>query len=275
MSEDLRTEADTFKRRIHEVIFEGDTRAGKNFDIALILCIVLSVIVVMLDSIGWISQEYDTTLTVLEWAFTILFSIEYLLRLYSIGKPMRYALSFYGIVDLLAVIPTYLSLFFVGSHYLAVIRILRLLRIFRVLKVVQYLNEMEVLMGALRSSRRKILVFMFSVMLIAVIAGSLMYVVEGDTNDDYTSIPKSVYWAVVTMTTVGYGDISPDTGLGQFLATILMIMGYGIIAVPTGIVTVEMSKSESKSPVLQSCPECSAESYDPLAVYCNRCGSRL
>jgi voltage-gated potassium channel len=275
VSEETTPKENTLKRYIHEVIFGTYTPAGKNFDIALIVCIVLSVAVVMLDSIRWINQEYHTTLTVLEWTFTILFTIEYLLRVYSIGKPMRYILSFYGIVDLLAVIPTYLSLFIVGSHYLAVIRILRLLRIFRVLKIVQYLNELEVLMRALQSSRRKIFVFMFSVLLIAVIAGSLMYVVEGDTNESYTSIPKGVYWAVVTMTTVGYGDISPDTPLGQLLATFLMIMGYGIIAVPTGIITVEMTKSQLKSPVVKSCPECSAEAYDPLAVYCNRCGAEL
>ena len=264
----------SLKRRIHEVIFEADTSAGKNFDIALIVCIILSVMVVMLDSIASIQVKHESMLKALEWTFTILFSIEYILRLYSIGRPMRYALSFYGIVDLLAVIPTYLSLIVGGGQYFAVIRILRLLRVFRVLKIVQYLNEMEELLRALRASRRKILVFLFAVMLIAVIAGSLMYVIEG-TENNYTSIPKGIYWAVVTMTTVGYGDLSPSTPLGQLLATLLMVMGYGIIAVPTGIITVEMARSRESNPVLQSCPECSVESFDPEAVYCNRCGTKL
>ncbi len=275
MSQAPRTESDTLKRKIHEIIFEGDTPAGKNFDLALIVCIMLSVIVVMLDSITQYREAYATLLYALEWTFTILFTIEYLLRIYSIGRPSKYIFSFYGIIDLLAVIPTYLSLLFVGSQYFAIIRILRLLRIFRVLKVVQYLNEMEVLMRALRASRRKILVFIYGVMLIAVIAGSLMYVIEGSSNGAYTSIPKSIYWAVVTMTTVGYGDIAPQSPLGQSLATMLMIMGYGIIAVPTGIVTAEMTRNTHNTPVLQSCPECSAESHDPKALYCNRCGTQL
>lgn len=265
----------SLKRRIHEVIFEADTPAGKNFDVALIVCIILSVLVVMLDSITSIQLEYASALKALEWTFTILFSIEYFLRLYSIGRPMRYALSFYGVIDLLAVLPTYLSLLFVGSQYLVVIRVLRLLRVFRVLKIVKYLHEMEELVRALRASLRKILVFLFAVMLVAVMAGSLMYVIEGQQNDEYTSIPKSIYWAVVTMTTVGYGDISPETPLGQLLATLLMVMGYGIIAVPTGIVTVEMSRAREGDSVLQSCPKCSAESYDPKALYCNRCGEKL
>lgn len=275
MSQAPRTESDTLKRKIHEVIFEGDTPSGKRFDIALIICIMLSVLVVMVDSISYYHTTYPNILYRLEWMFTILFTGEYILRVYSIGRPRKYVFSFYGIIDLLAVLPTYLSLICVGSQYLAIVRILRLLRIFRVLKVVKYLHEIEVLMRALRSSRRKILVFIFGVLLIAVIAGSLMYIIEGGTSSEYTSIPKGIYWAIVTMTTVGYGDISPETPLGQFLATLLMVMGYGIIAVPTGIVTAEMTRTIHPDPVLQSCPECSAESHDAKAIYCNRCGSKL
>lgn len=263
----------TFKERTHEIIFETGTRAGRIFDITLIIMIVTSVAVVMLDSVASVREAHGPLLYGIEWFFTIAFTIEYILRLYSVGKPMRYATSFYGIVDLLAILPTYIGLFVGGTHYLVVIRDLRMLRIFRVLKVTKYLREMELLRRALLASRGRIMVFIFAVLLIAIIAGSLMYVVEGPEHG-YTSIPKGVYWAIVTMTTVGYGDISPDTPLGQLLATGLMILGYGIIAVPTGIVTAEMTKIVN-DPVLQSCPACAKESYQPGAIYCAHCAAEL
>jgi voltage-gated potassium channel len=270
MSESL-----SLKARIHEVIFEADTREGKLFDVVLIACILGSVLVVMLESITTLRDEYGSVLRSTEWFFTIIFTIEYVLRLYSVGKPLRYARSFFGIVDLVAIVPTYLSVIFAGSQVLIVVRVLRLLRIFRVLKVVKFLVEMEELRRALIASRRKILVFVFAVGLIAVIAGSLMYAVEGEEHG-YTSIPTGIYWAVVTMTTVGYGDIAPHTPLGKVLASFLMIMGYGIIAVPTGIVTSEMTRRNPNIyTVLQSCPECSAESYDRGAKYCGICGAVL
>lgn len=259
---------------LHEVIFEADTGAGKLFDIVLIAGIVLSVIAVCLDSVGAIRINYGTFLYGAEWFFTILFTVEYVLRLLSVGRPMRYATSFFGVVDLLAVVPTYLSLFFPGSQYLLVIRILRILRIFRVLKLVQYLGEARVLSQGLYASRRKIIVFLFAVLTLVVIFGSFMYLIEGPQNG-FTSIPRSIYWAIVTLTTVGYGDISPQTNIGQALAAVIMIMGYGIIAVPTGIVTVELARAQEKNVSTQACPECSAEGHDIDAVYCKSCAAKL
>jgi voltage-gated potassium channel len=259
---------------LHEIIFEADTPAGKLFDILLILSIILSVIAVMLDSMSVIKAEYGNLLYTIEWIFTILFTVEYFLRLYSVGRPIRYAASFFGIVDLLAILPTYFSLLIPGSQYLLVIRLLRVLRIFRVLKLVQYLSEAKLLMQALRASRRKITVFLFTVLTLVIIFGSLMYVIEGEENG-FTSIPRGIYWAVVTLTTVGYGDISPNTGAGQALASVIMILGYSIIAVPTGIVTVEMSKVAGMKISTQACPECSAEGHDSDAEYCKYCGAKL
>lgn len=264
-----------FKSKLHEVIFEADTPAGRAFDLALIITILLSVAAVMLESIADFRAEYGHFLTIAEWTFTILFTIEYILRLYCIGRPLKYAKSFFGIVDLLAVLPTYLSLFFVGSQALAVVRILRFVRVFRILKVVKYVDEMDDLRRSLFASRRKILLFMLVVSLIAVIMGSLMYIIEGEASG-FTSIPRGIYWAIVTMTTVGYGNIAPETGFGQFMAAILMIMGYGIIAVPTGIVTSEMtSRRFPKSTVVQSCPECAHEVHNGDAIFCNQCGNEL
>jgi voltage-gated potassium channel len=261
--------------KMHEVIFEADTQAGKWFDILLIISILLSVISVMLDSVGNIREIYGWWFYRIEWFFTILFTIEYFLRLISVGRPLAYATSFYGIVDLLAIIPTYLSLILPGTQYLLVIRILRILRIFRVLKLVQYISEARLLRQALRDSRRKITVFLFTVLTMVVIFGSLMYLIEGPKNG-FTSIPRGIYWAIVTLTTVGYGDISPQTGPGQFLAALIMILGYSIIAVPTGIVTVAFAKAESKAQFkTQACPQCSAEGHDPDAIYCKYCGARL
>ncbi len=261
------------REKLYAIIFESDTVGGKRFDIALIITIMLSVIVVMVDSVSEINETYGSLLYFVEWFFTILFSIEYILRLISIGKPAHYAKSFFGIIDLLSILPTYVSLFIPGSQNLIAIRILRVLRIFRILKLVQYMYESRVLMRALHASRRKIEVFLFTVLILAIIFGSLMYLIEGEENG-FTSIPRGVYWAIVTLTTVGYGDISPKTGPGQALAAVIMIMGYGIIAVPTGIVTVELSHA-GKREHNRVCSECSTEIDDPGAKYCKNCGWKL
>ena len=258
---------------LHEVIFEADTRPGKAFDILLIICIVASICVAMLDSVSSIRSEHGETLERIEWIFTILFTIEYVLRLVAVRHPLGYALSFYGVVDLLAVIPTYLSVILPGSEYFRVIRVLRLLRVFRVLKLFQYVGEAEHLVAALNASRRKIIVFLFAVATCVMVFGSAMYVVEGAENG-FTSIPRSIYWAIVTLTTVGYGDISPRTGLGQALAAVIMIFGYGIIAVPTGIVTAEMTRAATAVSG-QACKSCSIEGHCPEATYCWSCGSEL
>lgn len=260
--------------RIHEIIFEADTPAGKLFDIVLIVSILLSVLAVMLDSVQSIKEVYGRELYMAEWFFTILFTIEYALRLISVDRPLKYAKSFLGIIDLLAIVPTYISIILPGSQYFLVIRILRVLRIFRVLKFVQYISEAAALKESLKASRRKITVFIFTVLTLVVILGSLMYMVEGVDNG-FTSIPKSIYWAIVTLTTVGYGDISPQTNLGQALAAIIMILGYAIIAVPTGIVTVEMANYNRKKLNTQSCPSCSASGHDQDAEYCKYCGQKL
>jgi voltage-gated potassium channel len=264
-----------WQTKIHEIIFEADTLAGKTFDILLIISIMISVFVVMLESISSVRDLYGRQLYLTEWFFTILFSVEYVLRLVSVGRPLKYARSFFGVVDLLAVIPTYLGLLFPAGHYLMVIRILRVLRVFRILKLANYLGEARLLMEALRASRTKITIFIFTVMTIVVIVGSLMYVIEGEANG-FTSIPRGIYWAIVTLTTVGYGDISPKTDLGQALASMVMIMGYAIIAVPTGIVTAEISQQTSRQKVsTQACPECSLEGHESDAVCCKWCGAKL
>jgi voltage-gated potassium channel len=259
---------------LFEVIFEADTPAGKWFDIVLIICILLSVTTIMLDSVSSIRTKYGDLLYAVEWFFTILFTIEYIFRLFCIGRPIRYAVSFFGIIDLLAILPTYMSLLFFSSRHLSVVRVLRVLRIFRVLKLGHHTREAAVLKKALYASRRKILVFLFVVLSLVVIIGSLIYLIEEEENG-FTSIPRSVYWAIVTLTTVGYGDISPVTGLGQFLAAIVMILGYSIIAVPTGIVTVELSRAYTKQSSCQACPSCSAEGHDRDAQYCKYCGAKL
>ena len=263
----------TLRKIMFEIIFESNTPAGKWFDIILIICILLSVLAVMLGSVNSVGEKYGRFLYIVEWFFTILFTIEYILRLFCVGKPMRYAVSFFGIVDLLAILPTYASLLFLGSGYLSVVRVLRVLRIFRVLKLGRLTNEATILKDALYASRRKILVFLFAVLTLVVIIGSLMYVIE-DADNGFTSIPRSIYWAIVTLTTVGYGDISPQSSIGQFLAAIVMILGYSIIAVPTGIVTVELSQTYNKSNT-QVCPNCSAEGHDADAQYCKLCGAKL
>lgn len=263
-----------WRHRLHEIIFEADTKLGKLFDVLLILAIISSVLVVMADSVKNINIKYGDILYVIEWVFTILFSIEYILRLISVKKPLRYCLSLLGIIDLLAILPTYISLFFPGSQYLIVIRVLRVLRIFRVFKLAYYLGEASALVEALKSSRRKIIVFITTIITLVIIFGSLMYLVEGEKNG-FTSIPKSIYWAIVTLTTVGYGDISPKTGLGQMLASMIMILGYGIIAVPTGIVTAELSFGKNGRITTQACPECMREGHDRDAVFCKYCSAQL
>jgi voltage-gated potassium channel len=267
-------EGNGWRLKLHEVIFEADTPAGKWFDVLLILAILTSVVLVMLDSVGTIQKSYGPILLAGEWFFTILFTIEYVLRLLSVGRPLAYATSFFGVVDFLAILPTYLSILIPGAQYLLVIRILRVLRIFRILKLVQYLGEARMLTQALRASSRKITVFLIVVLTLVTIFGSLIYLIE-DPKDGYTSIPKSIYWSIVTLTTVGYGDISPKTSLGQLLSALIMIIGYGIIAVPTGIVTVELAQAFKRQISTQACPECSAEGHDIDAKHCKYCGSRL
>ena len=261
-----------WKDRLHEIIFEADTRAGKRFDILLLWVILASVAVVMLESVQLIADAYSTWLFVLEWTFTIFFTIEYILRLISVRKPWRYAISFFGIVDLLSILPSYLALFQLGQSSLRIIRIMRLLRVFRVLKLFGFVRQAKQLRSALRASSPKIAVFLLAVLVATVLMGTVMYIIE-DPKDGFTSIPRSIYWAIVTLTTVGYGDIAPQTALGQALAGVIMIIGYAIIAVPTGIVSLEMSKADNSN--TQSCPSCSKEGHDDDATYCKFCGEEL
>jgi voltage-gated potassium channel len=265
-----------WRLRVYIVIFESDTPLGRAFDVGLIAAIVGSVLAVMLESLQSIGSQYGDLLYKAEWFFTILFTIEYVLRLVCVGRPGRYALSFFGLVDLLAVIPTYISLFVPSAQFLLVIRLLRILRVFRVLKLVHYMSEADLLIQALKASRRKITIFVFAVVTLVVILGSLMYLIEGQANG-FTSIPKSVYWAIVTLTTVGYGDISPQTSLGQALAAVVMITGYAIIAVPTGIVTSEITRMSALRDVSEqsSCPQCGAFEHADDAAFCRRCGASL
>lgn len=268
-------ELSPWRHRLHEIIFEADTRAGKLFDVALLIVIVLSIIAVMLESVEGTGERYARALFAAEWTFTILFTIEYILRLTCVLRPVRYARSFFGVVDLLALLPTYVSLFIPGAQSLIVIRALRLLRVFRVLKLAHFLSEAAVLRTALRASGRKIIVFLGTVVTIAVIMGALMYLIEGKADSGFTSIPRSVYWAIVTLTTVGYGDITPQTVPGQFVASFIMILGYAIIAVPTGIVSVELAQATAKNITTQSCPACTREGHDAQAVHCKFCGEQL
>lgn len=268
------TERSPRRGRLYEIIFEAETRGGKLFDVALFVAIMLSVAATILSSVDSIQQAYGQWLTGCNWLITILFTVEYGLRLYCAKKPTRYARSFFGVVDLLAVLPTYLSLFIPGTKFLDVIRILRMLRIFRVMKMVQYVNDGDLLLNALVASRRKIGIFLFAVLTLVVILGSLMYVIEG-ADHGFTSIPAGIYWAIVTLTTVGYGDISPQTGLGQALAAFIMIIGYSIIAVPTGIISVEIGKASARGSARKTCPACNAEDHDPDAAHCKHCGASL
>ena len=259
--------------RVYRIIFESDTPAGRGFDILLILSIVGSVVAVMLDSVPGIRAAAGGLLSTAEWAFTILFTVEYVLRLYSAPRRLRYVRSFFGIIDLLALAPTYLSVLLPGGHYLLVVRVLRVLRVFRVLKLAKYVAEAELIVAALKASGRKIAVFLFAVLSIVIVVGSLIYLIEGE-DSGFTSIPQSVYWAIVTLTTVGYGDLSPATPLGQALAAAIMILGYGLIAVPTGLVSMEVSLALSRHQK-RLCPECGTSESDPDARYCRRCSAGL
>jgi voltage-gated potassium channel len=264
----------TSRERLHEIIFEADTPVGRAFDLGLLVLIVVSVVAVLLESVAAVRSAYGTELRVFEWAVTIVFTIEYLLRLYSVRRPWRYARSFFGVVDLLAILPSYLSLVIPGAQSLLVIRALRLLRVFRVLKLVHFVGESRILWAAIRASARKITVFVGTVLTVVVIVGSTMYLIEGEANG-FTSIPVSIYWAIVTMTTVGYGDIAPQTPLGKILASAIMIMGYGIIAVPTGIVSVELASATRLDISTRACPDCGTARHDPDAVHCKHCGAKL
>ena len=263
------------RNKIYKVIFEADTKEGKLFDVILLWFIILSVLIVILESVESLSQNYRSIFVNLEYFFTAVFFIEYSLRIFCVRKPLKYIFSFYGLVDLFAILPSILGLFMIGSSSLLVIRGFRLLRVFRLFKLGRYIGEADILMMALKSSRYKITVFLVTVISLATTVGTLMYLIEGGENG-FTSIPKSIYWAIVTMTTVGYGDIAPQTTLGQFLASIVMIMGYGIIAVPTGIISVELSEAyKSQAPKTDSCPNCFAEGLSPDSNFCRICGHRL
>ncbi len=262
------------KKRLQEIIFEADTPAGKAFDVILIISVLLSVAAVMLDSIAAVEIQYGGLLNKIEWVFTILFSIEYILRLYTVQKSVRYAFSFFGIVDFLAILPTYIGLIIPGGHFFMTIRILRVLRIFRVLKLVTFIKETNQLIIAIKASFRRILVFLLFVFTLVVVLGAVMYIVEG-AKAGFTSIPRSVYWAIVTLTTVGYGDISPQTGIGQTLAAVIMILGYSIIVVPTGFVSVALSARVDKESKKRVCRHCNKEEYNNEAVFCKFCGKKL
>ena len=267
---------DGWRGRLYRIIFEHDSPGGRAFDIALLAAIGLSVLAVMLESVPEIARRHGPALVAAEWAFTVLFSVEYVLRLLSVRRPLKYATSFYGIVDLLAVVPTYAALFVDGAQELLVIRALRLLRVFRVLKMGEYLIEAGVLKAALRRSRPKITVFLVTVLTLVLIVGALMHLIEGPDNG-FTSIPISVYWAIVTLTTVGYGDIAPRTAIGRLLASAVMIVGYGIIAVPTGIVTAELVRGNQPVPTRppRRCSVCEVSGHDADANYCKYCGANL
>ena len=266
-----------WKEKVHEVIYEADTPAGKIFDVILLLVILLSILLVMLESIESIGTKYAYILDVAEWVITILFSIEYLARIISVKKPKTYVFSFYGIIDLLSTIPKYISLFVLGTHSLVALRALRLLRVFRILKLTRFIGESANFGKALKRSRPKIAVFISFVIVLCIILGTVMYLVESNEGSGFTSIPRSVYWAIVTLTTVGYGDIAPITALGQFIASLIMILGYGIIAIPTGIVTSEMSKSEKEliPNNTQNCANCNEDYHQDNAEFCHKCGNKI
>ena len=279
-----------WRAKLYEIIYEADTPAGKLFDVILLIAILASILLVMLESVSSFDQKHHTFLNVSEWVITILFSIEYIARIVTVKKPIKYILSFYGIIDLLSTIPKYLSLILAGTHALVALRALRLLRVFRILKLARYLGASNQLANAIKASRAKIAVFLFAVLIAAVIFGTIMYLVEGEENG-FTNIPKSVYWCIVTLTTVGFGDIAPQTPLGQFIAALIMILGYGIIAVPTGIVSAEYTKATSgdKKPIsdeerkqlekvhlnTQCCANCLSETHKDDAEFCFKCGCKL
>lgn len=270
-----------FREKLHEVIFEADTQSGKWFDIILLIFILGSVLAVMLESVDFLGGPYANVFWWFEFGFTLFFTVEYLLRIYAVHSPSKYIFSFFGIIDLLAILPFFLSFIFVGSQYLVVIRSLRLMRVFRIFKLVSFVKGASDINKALKASRAKIFVFLSFILILVVILGSVVYLVEAETNSGFTSIPRSIYWAIVTLTTVGYGDIAPLTPLGQFIAAFIMIIGYSVIAVPTGIVSSEMVNPNNKTSQnqislnTQCCKNCSKEGHDDDAEYCKFCGSDL
>lgn len=278
MAKKAKHKSNPLKERMHEIIFEADTPYGKWFDVVLMVIIVASVLVVMLESIDEYAVKYKRIFFIIEWFFTIFFTIEYALRLYCVLKPWKYAMSFFGIIDLLAIIPTYLSLIVADYHFLIVIRAFRLMRVFRIFKLANFLKESQFIANSLKASKQKIAVFLTFIFLMTIIIGSIMYLVEGGTNDAFSSIPRSIYWAIVTLTTVGYGDITPTTSIGQLFAAFVMIMGYAVIAVPTGIVSAEMVKDSQADPIdlnTQVCADCGEDQHKDDAEYCRICGEEL
>ena len=262
------------KLKLYEIVFEADTPAGKTFDIFLLIAVLLSVIIVMLESIESISSKYASSLRIAEWFFTIIFTIEYIIRILIVNKKSKYIFSFYGIIDLLAILPSYIGVIIPGSsHSLVVIRSLRLLRVFRIFKLPRYVSESQTLVKALISSKQKIGVFFFFIIMVVIIIGTIMYLVE-DKESGFTSIPQSIYWAIVTLTTVGYGDIAPGTDFGKFIASIVMILGYTIIAVPTGIIASELSRQKKEITTIV-CQNCLKEGHEPDAAHCKFCGSEI
>ena len=269
-------EGSAFRRRVWRIVFKSDTPAGRWFDLVLLWSIVASVIVVMLDSVESLRAQWHSWFLLLEWTFTALFTLEYILRLWCSARPWVYAKSFFGLVDLMSVAPNYLSLVLGGSHYLAAVRILRLMRVFRILKMAHHVGEANLLLNALIASRRKIFVFMTSVLALVCVEGTLMYVLEQADNPRFASIPAAVYWAVVTVTTVGYGDVVPVTVAGKVLASFMMMTGFAILAVPTGIVTAEIGREVAmRKQGLPSCAECGYTPTDAAALYCSRCGTSI
>ncbi len=267
---------ESFRKKIHEIIFEADTKIGKLFDVILLIVILISVISVILESVDSINKKYHTIIIAFEWTITILFTIEYFLRIYSINKPLKYIFSFMGIIDLLSIIPTYLIFVFPAAHSLSVIRSIRLIRVFRVFKLSHYLRGAHTMQIALRSSRPKIIVFLLSVIILVIVLGTLMYIIEGSYGTiGFDNIPNSIYWAVVTLTTVGYGTVTPITIFGKIVASFIMILGYGIIAVPTGIVTSEFARRKKEKISTQSCPDCAKEGHEVDSKFCKQCGAEL
>ncbi|MGR5132288.1 ion transporter [Vibrio alfacsensis] len=264
----------SIKHHLYVVIFGTHTRAGRAFDIALIIAIITSLVVLILESLPSVMTEWSQELRYIEYTFTALFTIEYLLRLYCSPKPKSYATSFYGVVDVLAILPTYLAIFFPGASFMGVVRLLRVMRIFRILKLVRYLQDSNILLRSLLMARRKILIFFSTVGILVTIFGALIFVIEGPHNG-FTSIPKSIYWAIVTITTVGYGDMVPQTHLGKAIASLTMLLGYSILAVPTGIITAELSNEMNAHKQLVKCPNCNRSGHDPDAMHCKHCGSEL
>lgn len=264
----------TKRQVIHDIVFEADTKAGKFFDIALLILIVISVTAVILESVESIYVKYGLLLRIIEWTITVIFTIEYFLRIFIVKRPLAYIRSFFGIIDLLSILPSYFGLFLFNTRSLLVIRSLRLLRVFRILKLSRYVKESTILIMALKASRTKIFVFLYFVLTSVIIIGTTMYLIEGKENG-FESIPQSIYWSIVTLTTVGYGDIAPQTDVGRFLASLVMILGYAVIAVPTGIVSVEISNSTKKAVATQVCPNCLAEGHDIDAKYCKYCSAEI